>query len=170
MTETKDPLKTFEALSRDEALTKSVAMLLWKDRYRNPDMAVQVSAADLESFTKCTDYLSVEATVRIHRPQGRAAQEAMPATAKRSAQPAIPAESPRPYILIQLTDKDGNSFVPIESTEDGAVLRDAANAQRTMKHRAPEIAAQLMSDLSGGAYSDATIREAAQMLMGLAKA
>ena len=164
------PLERFEKLPKDEATLKAIAMLLWKDRYNNPEMSVQVSAENIESLNKCTAYLEVEPQVRIFRPQGRPEVPYQPATAKRSAIPAQPEEPPKPYILIQLTDKDGNNFKPIESTEEGAKIRDQHDAVRRAKDQAKVLAQQLLADLSSGAYSDSTIRDTAQILMTLAKA
>lgn len=165
-----EAIERFEKLSRDEATLKAVAMLLWKDRYRNPEMSVQITEEDMVSLNKCAEYLKVVPQVRIFRPQGRPGQPFQPATQKRSAIPEVPAEGPRPYILVQMVDqKTGDAFVPIESTEEGAVIRDEHNAIRKAKDNARQLADQLLADLSSGSFSDSTIREAAKALATLAK-
>ena len=147
-----------------------IALLLWKDRFRNPDMAVQITEQDITKFRACTDYLEVRPTVSIHRPQGRPAHPRAPATATRSAIPPSPAESPRPFVVVQLLDQDGHAFKPIENNDEDAKTRDQSNELRKYRERGASIASQLIGELRSGTIIDSTIMEAAQALAALARA
>lgn len=162
-----EPLDELESNPTDG---RAIALMLWKGRYTNPEMAIQITPDDIKSFDACIEYLEVTPEVRIHRPRGRPAQAAQPATAKRSAVPAQPAEPDKPYVLVQLVDKDGNSIKPIESTVEGAKIRDHHDAIRRAKDNAGQIADQLLGNLAQGTTSEDTIREAAKLLKTLAKA
>lgn len=149
---------------------RAIALMLWKDRHRNPDMAIQITADDIKGFDDCTAYLKVTPEVRIFRPKGRPAQEAQPQTARRSAVPAVPA-GPRPdYVLIQLVDKDGNAIKPVENTVEKRDMQIEADSIRNAKTSAAAVANELLAGVASGSYSDATIRDAANLLMLLAKA
>lgn len=147
----------------------AVALLLWKNRFLNPELAVQITEQDIKEYMACTEYLQVDPRVKIFRPKGRPAQPAQAATKTRSAIPATEAEPDRPFVMVMITDKDGNAFKPIESTEEGAKIRDHHNQLRAFRDRAGETANRLMADLAAGNFSDATIREAAQMLKTFAQ-
>lgn len=147
-----------------------IALLLWKDRFRNPEMAVQITEQDITKFRACTEYLEVKPQVSIHRPQGRPAMPGSPATATRSAIPPTPAEPPRPYVMVQILDQQGNAFKPIENDEEHAKIRDQANELRKYRERAAGIASQMVNELRSGTIIDSTIMEAAQALAALAKA
>lgn len=161
-----DVLDTFAK----QGVAQAIMMLFWKDRYRNPEMSVQVTEADLAEFRKCIEYLEIVPQVRIYRPQGRAAHPGTPKTARGEAMPARAAEPPRPFVVIQLVDKEGNGFKPIESTEEGAAERDKANELRRHRDRAASLADQIVSDASSGTTSMATIQDAARTLKALARA
>lgn len=162
-----DPLDDLENNPGDG---RAIALMLWKDRFNNPEMAIQVTADDIKGLDDCTAYLKVTPEVRVFRPKGRPAQEAQPQTAKRSAVPAVPA-GPRPdYVLIQLVDKDGNAIKPVENTIEKREMQIEADNIRNAKTQATAVANELLSGLAAGNYSDATIRDAAKLLMLLAKA
>lgn len=149
---------------------RAIALMLWKDRHRNPDMAIQITADDIKGLDDCTAYLKVTPEVRVFRPKGRPAVEAQPATAKRSAVPASPA-GPRPdYVMIQLVDTDGNAIKPVENTVEKREMQIEADNIRNAKHQAPIVAQELLAGVASGSYSDATIRDAARLMMLLAKA
>lgn len=147
-----------------------IAMLLWKDRYRNPDMTVQITEKDIESFRACTAYLDVVPGVKIERPQGLPAQAAVPESGNRRAVPARAAEPPRPFVVVQVVElKTGDAIRPIESDEEGAKLRDRAEAQRRAREAAPDLAAAMRQQAQTGNFSSSLVAEAAEALAALAK-
>lgn len=148
---------------------KIIALLLWRDRFRNPEMSAHVTLEDLDGFEQCSDYLGVTTQVSIFRPQGRPAQEAVATTPGKRGIAARAAEPPRDYVFVGVVDKDGNSIKPIESTEENADRRDAANALRSSREKGPRLAALLRGACQSGTYSTAEIQEAAQALEVLAR-
>lgn len=161
-----DILDTITAADPQDAM----ALMLWKDRHRNPEFTVTITADDIKELQDCAAYLDVKPEVRIYRPPGRPEVPARPATATRSATPFIPAEPPRPYVLVQMVDsKTGHAFKPIENSEPNAKLRDAAEAWRKAADRASSLSAQIMAELSSGSITDGTMREAAAALIVLAQ-
>lgn len=147
-----------------------LALLLWKDRYRNPDMTVQITENDITSFRACTAYLDVEHAVKIERPQGLPAQAAVPESGNRRAVPARPAQPPRPFVVVQVIQKDtGDAIKPIESDEEGAKRRDRADNLRRFKDAAPELSGALKQQAITGNFSSSLIAEAADALAALAK-
>lgn len=148
-----------------------IALILWKDRHRNPDMAVQITEKDLAGFRACVDYLEVEPEVSIIRPQGRPAQVAIPAAGKRRGTPARPAEPPRPFVAVNLVAKGTmNAIKPIENNEEDAKIRDQTDALRRYRDKANELASVLLRDVASGQFSTSTIQEAAQALVAMARA
>ena len=158
-----------DALARSDP-KRIIALMLWKDRHRNPEMALQITQPDLKGFTDCMNYLEVEPDVVIFRPQGRPAQAAIPAMGKRRAVPAYPSEPPRPFVTVNLVQRGTmNSIKPIENNEDDAKKRDQGEELRRWRDKAPQIARQLLQDVGAGQFSTATIQEAAQALVALAR-
>lgn len=148
-----------------------IALMLWKDRHRNPDMAEQITEKDIAGFRACTDYLGVDPEVAIFRPQGRPAQAAVPAAGRNRAVPARPAEPARPFVAVNLVAKGTmNAIKPIENNEEDAKVRDQADALRRYRDKAGSLASQLMQDVAAGQFSTSTIQEAAQALVALARA
>jgi hypothetical protein len=62
----KDPLD--ELATGD--LKRIIALMLWKQRHENPEMAVLINRKDLKGLRDCAAYLEVEPDVRIFRRQG----------------------------------------------------------------------------------------------------
>lgn len=153
-----------------------IALLFWLDRFRNPELSAQITAADVEKFNASCAYLGVEPQVSIYRPEGRPAQEAVAAVAAapgrpaRRGIPARPAEPARPYVFVGVTDKDGNQIKPIESDEDDAKQRDEAALVRKYKDRAGMLAGLLLGMCQSGTFSNAEIQEAVEALRVLARA
>lgn len=153
-----------------------IALLFWRERFRNPDMSVHITKEDLDKFHASVEFLGVTPQVSIYRPEGRPAQEAVAAvpgahgkTGTRAI-PARPAEPPRPYVFVGVTDAQGNILKPIESDEDDAQRRDDANNVRRWKDKAPMLASLLVSMATSGTFSNAEIGEAAEALRVLARA
>lgn len=148
-----------------------IALMLWKDRHRNPDMALQITEKDIAGFRACVDYLDVVPEVSIIRPQGRPAQAAVPASGRNRAVPARPADPPRPFVAVNLVAKGTmNAIKPIENNEEDAKVRDREDNLRRLRDKAPSLASQLMQDVAAGQYSSSTIQEAAQTISALARA
>lgn len=149
---------------------KVIALMLWMDRFRNPEMAAQITEQAINGFNACVQYLEVTPEVRIVRPQGRPAQEAVPAQGRRRAVPARAAEPSRPFIAVNVVAKGtSNSIKPIENNEEDAKRRDEAERLRRVRDQANGIAAALMADLAQGQFSTNTVREAAGALQTLAR-
>lgn len=148
---------------------KIIQLLMWRDRFRNPEMSAHLTLDDLEGFEQCVAYLGVTPQVSIFRPQGRPAQEAVPATPGKRGIAARAAEPARAYVFVGVVDKDGNSIKPIESDEESAQKRDAANALRSFREKAPRLAALLRGACQSGTFSTSEIQEAAQALEVLAR-
>jgi hypothetical protein len=150
---------------------KLVALMFWRERHRNPEMAIQITEKDISGFQGCVDYLEVTPEVVIIRPQGRPAQAGQPARGRLKAVPARPAEPPRPFVAVNLVNAGTmDSFKPIENNEEDAKVRDQAELVRRAKDKASQLAAQLMHDAASGTFSTATMTEAAQALQALARA
>lgn len=149
---------------------KIIQLLFWRDRFRNPDMSAHVTLEDLEEFEECVKYLGVTPQISIFRPQGRPAQEAVQAVPGKRGIAARPAEPPRQYVFVGVVDKDGNSIKPIESNEENAERRDAANTLRRFREKAPQLAALLRGACQSGTFSTSEIQEAAQALDVLSRA
>jgi len=166
------PLDPLDAFAQEATLEpeRAVEMMFWLDRFRNPEFALRVTEKDLAGFRACVQYLDVRPQVTIVRPQGHPGSPGRAATKTARAIPAIPAEGPRPYVIIQMTDAQGNAFKPIENNEADAQTRDRENALRRWRDKGPQLAQQLRTDMAGGTFSTATINEACSALDALARA
>lgn len=166
----KDALDQFT----EEALKdprKVIALMLWQDRFRNPEMARQITEQDIKGFNDCAEYLGVTPDVKIVRPQGRSAQDAVPAQGKRRAVPARAGEPARPFVAVNVVAKGtSNSIKPIENNEAAAQRRDEAERLRRVRDQALGLASGLLADLAQNQFSTATVREAAAALQTLARA
>lgn len=150
--------------------TNAIQLLLWKDRHRNPDMSVEISARDVEQFRKCVDYLEAEPLVNIFQPGGAPAQKAQPAIGKRGPIPARAARPPREACVVQLVDANGNAITPVEDNDQDQAAGRAGKQVRTMRERAPMLANELINMLSRGDSSSALIEEACTTMRALAAA
>lgn len=147
-----------------------MALMLWKNRMRNPDMAVQIEEKDIQGFDDCVNYLKVKPQVRVYRPEGLPAQDAIPASANRRAVPARAATPPRPYVIVVLTDQKGDVIRPVENNEeDFAAAQDQGRTQR-YREQAQSLAGQLMNQAKTGEYSLAVMQECADALVALSRA
>lgn len=151
--------------------TEIIALMLWKDRRRNPDLTVQITEKDITGWRDSTTYLKVTPQVRIYRPQGLPAQAAIPAAGNRRAVPARAAEPARPFVVVQVIEaKTGDAIKPIENDEEGARRRDEADALRRYRETAPGLARELQQQSATGNFSSSMISEAAEALAALARA
>lgn len=147
-----------------------IALMLWRARHHNPELSQQITLKDIHAFRSSCDYMGAVPEVVIVRPEGRLAQEAIPAAGNRRGVAARPAEPPRPYVFVGVVEKGSmNSIKPIESDEDGAQRRDEATAIRRHVERANALSGILIAACQAGTFSTAEITEAAQTLQALAR-
>lgn len=175
-TKAQQPLDALDQAAQNWTLEMWAKMLLWKNRMANPEMTVQVTEADIQGWNDCINYLGINTQLKIHRPQGRPAQEAIPMVPGtptrpgRSAIPARPADPPRPFVLVQLLDQDGNSFRAIENSEETRRRQEETDRLRRARDQGKQLAEQLQRDMASGVYSNSTIGDAAAALIALANA
>lgn len=161
-----DPL---DALATGDPL-QVMALMLWKNRLRNPDMAVQIDENDLQGYQDCVNYLKVKPTVKIYRPEGVPAQAAIPAQGNRRAVPARAEIPARPYVMVVLVDQKGDAIRPVENNEaDYQAAQDQGRIQR-YREQAQGLAGQLMNQARTGEYSLAVMQECADALIALSRA
>jgi hypothetical protein len=151
-------------------LEKLVMLMFWRERFRNPEMSLQITEQDLKGFEDCMTYLDVKPQLAAYRPQGRPAQEAVPARPGHRGVAARPAEPPRPFVFLGVVDGKGYQLKPIENNEDDAARRDEANAVRRAREKAPQLASLLLGMCQQGTFSNAEIQDAARTLTVLANA
>lgn len=166
--------KKFDALDQFEQqcaaqMGMGVAMLLWKNRFINPEMSVQVTPEDISKLDACVGYLGIKPKVVVLRPQGRPEQAERPAQGERKAIPYRPADPPKNYVVIQLVDENGDSFKAIENDEESAKLRDQATEIGKLKDRAGIVAQNILTEMQQNTTVDSTQREAARMLTEMAR-
>lgn len=166
------PLDALDKLEKADAHTV-IALMLWKDRHRNPDLSIQITEQDITEFEASVTYLDVKPEVQITRPRGRPAIAALPPSRVHpQGYPAQPAEPPRPFVFVGVGYFEKgifNSIKPIESAEEGAQKRDLAARSRTIRERGPQLARELISHAAAGTFSSAMAEEAAHMLSDAAK-
>ena len=160
-----DALDTFEKADAWRVLQ----LIYWKRRHQDPSFTLEITEADIKGFDDCIAYLGVEPHVNIVRPRGLPAQDAIPATAKRSAIPSRAAKPPQNYVVIQMVDTDGNAITPIENNEDDYAEATEAKRLKRIRDTAPMLATQLLQDLAANTTSSSTIQDAAAALKELAK-
>jgi len=166
----KDALDTFVERANKQPAT-AVMLMLWQNRHANPEMTITITEKDIKGFTDCVEYLDVKPVIRITRPQGLPAQEAIPPMGNRRAVPGRVAQPPKPFAVIQMTDLDGNAIVPVENNEADQDAGRAMRAKARIRETAPELAKQLLASIGPGAtINDELIREAAGALKALATA
>ena len=155
-----------------------IALMLWQDRHANPGLARTITTKDLEGLEACLAYLKVDAEVQVIRPPGRPAQEAF-TTKDRGTIPAVPAGPPKPFVTVALIEKGsgttptgpvvGNAITPVENNEKDYDRAMEAKALQRLRETAPTLAAQIRNDEARGILSKATILEAADALLALAR-
>lgn len=165
MTDGREPDRLDQYVVEADADPKLTIMaMFWRERHRNPEFAIEVSERDLKGFEDCMKYLEVTPVIRVHRPAGLPAQEAIPAHGKRRAIAGRAAIPPKPYVIIQLVDKDGNSIKPVENNEADFEASRTGQIERQIRESAPQIAADLEAGLRSNTTSNSTIERAIQAL------
>lgn len=166
-----DPLDQLAALGADlsPGAQRVIALLLWQDRMRNPDMFRQLTEHDIKGLDDCTRYLKVKPVVRVHRPEGVPAQPAIPASGNRRAVPARPAIPPRSYVMVCLVDERGDAIKPIENNEQDFDAATAAQQVQRARTSAPELAQRIVAQARTGEVSLSDMTDAANALLILAR-
>lgn len=145
-----------------------IALMLWKARHRNPELALQITQRDIDGMKACTDYLKIEPAVDICRPQGRPAQEHIPAMGNRREVPARAAEPARPFVLVRLVAKGTqDTFRAVEDNEEDNEKRIAAEQLVEIRAQGPALAARLEGYARTGDFVASDLRDAAQWLRTL---
>lgn len=147
-----------------------IGLMLWQNRHRNPTLSVNLTEADIEGLEACAGHLEIKPKVLIIRPQGAPAMPPIPASATRSAQPGKPAEGPRPFVVVQLVDHNGNSFLSIENNEVDRAKQIQAEKVREAVGLASALANRIKQAGATGDYVRSDMDEAADMLALFAKA
>lgn len=164
------PADPLDALVQGDPLNV-IALMLWKNRMREPDLYVRIDEADIKGLEDCVRYLKVTPQVQILRPAGAPAQAAVAASGNRRAVPAREASAPRPYVIVRLVDRGTeNRIQPIENNEqDYAAQQQAAQVKRA-RDQAERLAARILQGAASGESSLSDIQDAAEALVVLARA
>lgn len=163
-----DALDQFAKAAELGNLDIAIMLMFWKARHDAQPFTMDITEADIKGFNDCVQYLEVQPTIRVFRPQGKPAHLGAPATETRSAIPPRPAGKPKDYVVIQMIDQNGDAFVPIENNEADLQRGQETQRIRRIKETAPALAAQMMADLQANTTSNSTIMEAAEALKLLA--
>lgn len=147
-----------------------IALMLWVNRLRQPDMYAQINEHDLKGFEDCARYLKVKPQVRIFRPEGLEATPAIPAQGNRRAVPARSATPPKPYVMVTLVDEKGDAIVPVENNQDDFDAQAEAREVRRAKETAQDLAQRLVAQAQSGEYSLSVMQDAANALITLSRA
>lgn len=160
-----DPL---DALTTDTL--RVIALMLWKERFRNPELAVKISDKDLKGMDDCLGYLRLKLDVRIERGAGIPAHPGNPA----KGIPAREAGEPQPYVVVSLLGKDENDISgpvrPVENNEEDHKQSQIARQVAQARDQAQYLGQRLINAARSGDYSSSELAEAGQALMLLAKA
>lgn len=147
-----------------------IALMLWKNRMREPSMYVQITEEDIKGLGDCCTYLEVVPQVMIERPAGQEAQPAIAPSGRNRGVPARPAMPPKPFVIVTLVDKDGNLITPVENNErDYDLAQDAAKVRKA-RDQAPDLAARILQQARTGEFSLSDIQDTAEALTLLAEA
>lgn len=163
----KDPL---DALAEGDP-RDVIALMLWKARFREPDMFVQITAKDIAGFNESCNYQKVKPSVLISHPPGREATPAIPATKNRKAIPATPAGPPKPYVIVTLVEEGTPNVIrSVENNEeDFDTAQDVATVRR-MRDKANQLADLLVRGFRSGEQSESDVNDAADALRIMARA
>jgi len=158
---TKDALDQFAEAGGARALQ----LLLWKNRHQNPEMTVLITEADLHGFDECMRYQKVTPDILIHRPEGRPAQAAIPASGTRRAIPGRAAEPPRPYVIVGLVERGTHDALkPVENNAEDYARGELARQIQVVKRNLPAWASELRRAATAGDFSSSTLEEVARAL------
>lgn len=133
-------------------------LVLWHFRHRNQDLAVVITAKDVEGLQASLDYTKQKAEVVAHLKPGRLFVSLVEA-GTRIVDPAT-----------QETTSAGNAIRPCENNPQDQALAEKARALDATRQRARELSRELLMAEQQGVFSQETVREAARALTTLADA
>lgn len=165
----KDKKHPLDALAEGDPL-RVIALMLWQDRRREPDMYRRIEEKDIQGFDDCMAYQKATPTVKIFRPQGIPAQAAVPATHKRRPVAAREATPAKPFVTVVLVDQSGNAIKPVENNESDFDTAQDASKVRKARDQAADLAQRLIRQSQTGEYSTSDMMDAANALMTLSRA
>lgn len=139
---------------------KILQLLLWKNRFREPELQIQITERDLNGFEDCLNYLKVEAGIRIFRPGGRPAIPERPATKTKSALPAREAIPPKPIVQVNLVEKGTvNTIRPVENNEEDYERQARASEVARTRDRITQLAGIVHNAAARGEFSQSEVIE-----------
>lgn len=134
-----------------------IALLLWKNRHANPNLAVTITQADMDALKQCLEYQEAAPDVAIWRKPGAV----LVGLVEKGT---------------ELKDKDGqqtsmgNAITPVENNQGDLDRANSAKALTALKEQAPLLARRLRSEDQAGICSSDTVSLCADALIRLANA
>lgn len=136
----------------------AIALMLWQDRFRVPEMARLIKEEDLSTYQASMEYMEATPEIRFYRRPGRPAQPAVPASKGKRAVPATAALPAAPFISVMLVRKGTLDCIkPIENSEEAAKIRDQAEAVRRARDNVLNYSVTVRQEMGAGVYSTANI-------------
>lgn len=134
-----------------------IALLLWKDRHRNPSMAVTIIERDVLALEQCCEYQQIEPSVEIwRRPSG-----------------VIVGLVQKGTLLKDKTTGEitslGDAITPVENNQADKDKADAEKILSAIRASANGVAARLLAEDAAGIATRSTIEEAAHALRVLSQ-
>lgn len=154
----KGPAKSPLQAALDAGPARWLELVLWHFRHRNQDLAVVITAKDLEGLEASLDYTKQKAEVSAHLKPGRLFVSMVEA-GTRIVDPAT-----------QEVTSAGNAIRPCENNPQDQALAEKARALDATRQRARELSRELLQAEAQGVFSQETVREAARALTTLADA
>ena len=159
-----DPLDALAA----GPLENVVALMLWKNRHKDPSMTMVIKESDQQGLQDCCTYLKLVPQVVVVRPQGRPAVPAIPPRGNRPGVPAQPAEPARPHVVVALVNKGTMDAIrPLENNDEDAEMLVREEQRRRMQSKAPMLAQAALRMSSNGDVSTSELRDIAECLQAL---
>lgn len=174
-----DALDTFIS----QGLERALMLVLWKVRHQYPEMAIPITAADIEAFDASCRFTKQEPCIRVFRRPAIPASPGQPAVGKRRETPPSAAKPAGKVATVLLVAKDteavdpgthimfspGDAIRPVESDDKdhdtASLLRDI----RRLKETGPQLAREVMADAATGTFSSAKVQEICQAVVTMAK-
>lgn len=155
----------------DAGADRVAQLMLWKQRIENPELAIQITEADIRGFAECSQYLDIKPALLIWRRPAVEAQPGQPATARRRAVAPTPYQPPANHVTVRLVVQGTHDgFKPIENNEADYDATKAAEKLRQVKQDLPQLAMIVRQQIASGDYSTAVLTEFVDGAMVLAKA
>lgn len=124
-------------------LTEVVPLLIWKLRHQYPELAISITDHDITGLKACADYLEVTPEIRV---------EARPN-----------------YVMVRVTDAEGDAITVVENNEDDLQRGESAKQYQRLKASAPRIVAEARAEHAAGVISDDTIGRLCTAILTLAR-